>query len=484
MFLSLHAQAKFSFNENCVKAYKEIISLKLGVGQTFINAERKTNPSNAIPILLDNYTDFLRVLTMETKEEYERFKLLKSKRIELLQKEDKNSPYFLYCQAEINLQSCIQRFKFQEYVNGAYELQKAYKQLEENQKKYPDFLPNQKSFGLLYALIGLVPDQYKWALSTIGLKGNVQEGIIMLEKLKTKLPTSPYAFFMEETVFFLSFIQMGVENKSRLYEEVLKNTSAISTTNLLNVYVRSLVALRTGHTDEAISLLTNKPKSPLYTPFYQLDYLTGLAKLNRFDSDAIQYFESYLKNYKGCFNVKDTYLKMGWFYLLKGNIERYKSYITLCKLRGDAIAEKDKEALNEAQLVSVPDLYLLKARLCFDGGYYDKALNTLKDKTQNDFKNPREHIEFVYRLGRIHQALTNIEHAVKHYTSTISQGMDKPYYFAANASLQLGYIFENRKEYEKARYYYSLCSKMKNQEYKQGIDAKAKAGLKRISGKN
>ena len=480
LFIGQISLAKFAFNDNCIKAYDDILSMRLNEGQALLEVEKKTNPSNAIPIFLENYIDFLKVLTTETREGFEELKQHKVERIELLQKEDKGSPYYLYCQAEINLQSCINRFKFQEFVSGAYELQKAYKQLEENQKKFPEFLPNQKSLGLLYALIGMVPDNYKWALSTIGLKGNVQQGMVMLEKLKDKLPNSSYAQFQNETIFFLSMVQMSVENLDDIYGKVIKNTSTISNNNLMNVYIRSVAAIRTGHSDDAISYLNSRPKSTGYAPFYYLDYLMGLAKLSRMDANANEPFDYYIKNYTGSFNVKDSYLKLAWFYLLNGDVNKYKAYIAACKIRGQAISEKDKEALNQANNTFIPNAILLKARLYFDGGYYDRALALLKDKKPENFNVYKEKLELTYRLGRVNDALGKFDQAIQFYTSTISSGIEYPYYFAANSSLLLGYIFENRKQYDKAKYYYSLSMKMKNQEYKNSIETKAKAGLKRL----
>ncbi len=479
-FAPFSTEAKFAFNENCIKAYKSIMSLKVNEGLGYIAIEKKTNPSNKIPILLENYADFLKVLTSETNQSFENFKVNKSTRIDLIQDDDDKSPWYLYAQAEINLQSCINRFKYQEFITGAYELQKAYKQLEENQKKFPDFLPNKKSFALLYGLVGLVPDQYKWALSTIGLKGNVQQGINMLEELKIKLPTSSYSYLTEETIFFLSFIQMSAEGKENVFETVMKNTDNIPSSNLLNVFIRSIVATRTGHTDEAIELLSHRPKSTAYIPFYHLDYLMGLSKLSRFDDDAVNYFEYYLKNYSGSFNVKDTYLKIAWFYLLKGNIDKYNAYTSLCKVRGLAVSEKDKDALNQANQLHAPDISLLKARLYFDGGYYDKALALLKEKKMDNFPLSKDKLEYLYRMGRINQQINKDDQAITFYTATISKGLDQPYYFAANSALQLGFIYESKKNYTKAKYYYNLSTKMKNEEYKNSIESKAKAGLKRL----
>lgn len=474
-------KADFVFNDNCMKAYNSIINLKLQEGQVLLNAERKANPSNKIPILLENYIDFFKVLTTETKESFEKFKTNKSNRVDEIEDDNqKNSPWYLYSIAEINLQSCINRFKYQEYVTGAYELQKAYKLLEENKKKFPDFVPNQKSFALLYGLIGLVPDQYKWALSTIGLKGNVHEGIEMLEKLKNQLPNTSYKFFTTETIFFLSIIQLTVENNPDLFETVFKNTSSIPNTNLLKIYICANVAMRTGHGDEAIELLSNRPKSNAYCNFYHLDYLLACAKQHRFDNDAVQYFESYLKNYEGNFNIKDSYLRIAYYYLLKGNIDKYNAYTGLCKVRGQAISERDKSALIWASETHAPELSLLKARFYFDGGYYKKSLEMLSNKKLENIPLKKDKVEYLYRMGTIQQALKNNDQAIIFYNACISQGSEMIYQFAVSASFRLGNIYESKKQYNKAALYYDKCLNFPNEEYKLSFESKAKAGLRRV----
>jgi hypothetical protein len=477
--------ADFSFNDNCIKAYNSIISLRLNEGQTFLNAERKINPSNNITILLENYIDFFKVLTTETNASFEYFKNKKSANILKIEKDvQKNSPWYLYAIAEINLQSCINRFKYQEYVTGVYELQKAYKLLEENRKKFPDFLPNQKSFALLYSLVGLVPEEYKWALSTIGLKGNIQEGIEMLERLKNKLPSSNYSYFTAETIFFLSVIQLTVENTPNIYETVVRNTASIPNTNLLKIYICANVALRFGHADDAIELLVNRPKSAAYCSFHHLDYLLACAKQYRFDNDAVNYFETYLKNYEGNFNVKDSYLKIAYYYLLKGNIDKYNAYAGLCKVRGQAISDRDKSAVMHASETHAPELPLLKAKFYYDGGYYKKALDVLTDKKLDNIPLTKDKVEYLFRMGTIQQALNNTDQAIIFYTATIAKGTDLKYQYAVSSSFRLGNIYETRKQKAKAAEYYAMCLKMKNEEYKNSFESKAKAGLRRVTRTN
>src|SRR5690606_17077336 len=101
--------ANFDFNQNCLRAYQHIFELKLGTARHLIAAEKKVHPHNAMVPLLENYVDYFYLLTTESKSEYERLERNKSVRLEQISKSDKNSPYYLYAQAEINLQWALIR---------------------------------------------------------------------------------------------------------------------------------------------------------------------------------------------------------------------------------------------------------------------------------------------------------------------------------------------------------------------------------------
>src|SRR5690606_38872621 len=139
-----------------------------------------------------------------------------------------------------------------------------------------------------------------------------------------------------------------------------------------------------------------RPKGENYIEFPTLNYLLGNAKLNRMDPDANVYLTSFLKEYKGINYVKDAYLKLAYYYYLKGDNSRYKSILEMVRSRGNLYDEKDKQALKEAN-DNPPNLHLLRARLYFDGGYYSKALAQLSNKDADDFKISRDQIELYYR---------------------------------------------------------------------------------------
>ncbi len=274
---------------------------------------------------------------------------------------------------------------------------------------------------------------------------------------------------------------MSLESKPNVFETVMKNTASIPSSSLMKTYICAVVAGRTGHNDEAIEILSNRPRGAAYTPFFHLDYLLGLAKLNRFDEDAVNYFEAYLKNYTGNFNIKDAYLKIAWYHLLKGNIDKYKAYTGLSKVRGQAISEKDKEAMNQASETHAPEISLLRARLFYDGGYYTKALEAIKEKKLENIPLTKDKLEYLYRMGRIFQAMGKDDQAIVFFVAAMNKGEELTYYYAANSALQLGFIYEKKKDFNKAAAYYLKATKMKNTEYKNSIESKAKAGHKRVT---
>ena len=57
------------------------------------------------------------------------------------------------------------------------------------------------------------------------------------------------------------------------------------------------------------------------------------------------------------------------------------------------------------------------------------------------------------------------------------------YYFACNAALQMGLIYEEQKQYAKAREYLTVCLSLSPSEYKNSLHQKAKTVLDRIKGK-
>ena len=230
----------------------------------------------------------------------------------------------------------------------------------------------------------------------------------------------------------------------------------------------------------AIKLLQNRPKTAAYHPFYFLDFMLGMAKLEHGDADAEVYLQTYVRNFKGRHFIKECYQKLAWNAFLNNNLTAYYSNMELCKTKGVATQEADKKALKDAKNAVLPNLALLRARLYCDGGYFTKAKAYLSVYTEKMFKTPLEKLEYNYRFGRIYDKLDDTPNAILYYTKTIETGKESPAYFACNAALQLGLLYENTKSFAQARAYYNLCLSISPSDYKDSLHQKAKAGLQRL----
>lgn len=472
--------ANFDFNANCLKAYQNIFELKLNAARQLIAAEKKIHPDNGIVPLLENYVDYFYLLTTESKSEFDRLKENKSKRLDQIAEGDESSPYYLYAQAEINLQWALIRGRYGEYFTAAREIKRANSLLQDNNKKFPWFILNTKGLGLINAFLGNLPDGIlKSTLSTFGIKGNLQSGIAMLDKLSESLPKSKFEPFYEEVVFYYVFVLNDIAHSPQAYNKTMKYTARIAESSLLKTYLQALVCSKNGHNDEAITILNNRPTGVEYQSFPYLEFLLGYAKLNKLDYSSGQNFGRFLQLNKGVNYIKDANLHLGWIALLRGDTGVYTAFMNKVKSTGYTYQEKDKQALNEAG-ESTPNKELLKARLLFDGGYYDKALEELKDGKGEAFTSPRDKTEYYYRLGRINDELGKDDVALASYQNAINTGKNLKYYFAANSALQIGKIYEKKANFSKAKVFFNIAIQMKNHDYESSIETQAKAGIKRI----
>lgn len=474
------AIANFDFNANCIRVYQNIFDLKLNTARQLIAAEKKARPQNSIVPLLENYVDYFYLLTTESKKEFDRLENNKSIRLDQINKDDKNSPYYLYAQAEINLQWALIRGRYGEYFAASREINRASSLLKDNQKKFPDFHLNAKGLGLINVVIGALPDGFmKSTLSTFGIKGDVQAGLNQLDKLAESLPKSTYEPFYEEVIFYYAYLLSDVAKSPQAYAKTMKYTARISDSSLLKSYMQAYVCARNGKNEQAIEILEKRPKGSIYQPFAYLDYLLGVVRLNKLDVKASSDFDQFLKSNKGVNYIKDTYLRLAWVSLLKGDTADYNTFVSKVKNSGATYADKDKQALNEANSPK-PHLVLLKARLLYDGGYLTRALDVLTDSKADDFKSIKDKTEYAYRLARINDDLGKDDLALTYYQVAINTGKNQKYYYAAKSAVLIGNIYEKKKNFAQAKSYFNIAIGMKDHEYENSIENEAKQGLKRI----
>lgn len=477
---SAPTKASFHFNSDCRQAYSMIYALKFSSAKAIIEEQKKIDPTNHIILVLENNIDFLTLIISEDEKLYNSLKSNLTSRLEILEKGDNGSPYYLYSQAELYLQWGFAKLKFGDYISAVSNINSAYKLLVKNQQLFPQFILNKKELGLLHIIIGSIPDQYKWAADIIGLEGNTVEGIKEIQTvLDLSLKDPNYSYVSTECYFLLAFIYMNITQDIKQMADYYQRIQPIENTNLLLCFVKSKMASLLGKNDDVIKILSERPKTIEYFSFPYLEFLLGKAKLNKMDPTAITNFQIFLSQYKGRNYLKSAYQKIAWYYLaVKNDHINYTVNIQKVKNVGYTDIGEDQDAQQEAEYKLLPSSALIKARLYFDGGYYLKALESIINS--NTFSSQKEQVEFYYRIGRIYQMLGNNVKAISYYQTVIEEGNNMPYYYVANAVYQLGYIYETMGNRKVAETFYKKCVELKNHPYKDSIDQKAKAGINRV----
>ena len=477
----------YDMNNRCLLAYENILSLRFKQAESILARESESNPDNRIVSYLRNYAGFLEVIISEDKQKYDDFSSDKQGFLNHALSGEAGSPWHLYTQALIHLQHSFAALRFGDYASGAIGINKSYKLLVKNEVLFPDFRPNQVALGLLQVIIGSIPQNYQWVTKILSLQGTIQQGTGNMQRaLLDPAINQKYRFLTTESIFLLTFTTFNLSEDPEKAEFIDRffdkpeNLQTLRKSPLL-IYARSVFLMHTGRNEEALEVLNLTPLSEEYFPFYYLQYLTGLAKLNRMDKDADVWFLRYVNNFKGNSFIKSAYQRLAWISLIKNDVTAYKGYMKRVELFGNTTIDGDKQAEKEAQSKSFPNVMLLKARLLSDGGYYAKADKILNGMDLTSLKSDYERLEYSYRMGRNNHNWGKISRAKDDYLNTISHGEKQPWYFAANAALQLGLIYENEGNPEKARQYYKKCLAMNYDEYRTSISQKAKAGLSRVN---
>jgi len=480
--VTLHAQKVYEFNTTCQQAYKEITQLKLANGLTLIQKAKQQNPNNLIPLILESYVDFFSLFLNENPDEYKVRKPAFEQRIAALKEGPQNSPFYSFCLCAAYLHKAGVAIKFNEMWSAGWDVKRAYQYIKDNKKAYPTFAPNDLLYGGLQAIAGTIPSGYKWIAGIFGMKGSITEGMKTVKAFTNS--SDPWARLMfNEASFMYGYLLFYIENKKDEALQYVQTKKLDIVNNHLFTYMAANLAINNKQTDYAKSIILNRNKSTEYLQTSVWDFELGFVYLHHLDlPEAIQYFNSFLRTFKGKFYVKDVYQRLSWCYYLQGNMTAAEEARKNVIKKGSTASDADKQALKEAKAGLWANQLLLKARLLNDGGYNREALTLLQGKSTNSFSKEDEKLEFAYRVARIYDDMGKDDDAIKFYTDAIRIGSDRTEYYAARAALQIGMIYESRNEKKTAITYYQKCIDLPDHDYKNSLDQRAKSGIARCKG--
>lgn len=477
---TLLAAPHFEYTPLARSAYEKVISLRFGEAYIDLAKLKLEEPENLIFHHIEDYIDFFRLYISEDEALYDQLKANKDRRLRAIEEGDENSPYYLFLQAEIRLHWALTRLRFEEYLPAFTEVNKANKLLEKNQELFPDFMPNLKDLAILHAIVGTIPDGYQWSVRLLSsLKGTIEQGQKEMEKVLAYSKKNDFLFTKEVQAMY-AYLLLHLANKPEKAWQAIRNSDLQPDKSPLHAFVVANIAMRTGHNDEAIKILKAAPQDGMFHGMPFLEFMLGLAKLRRLDKDAGQHFEKYLNKFNGLHYIKEAYQKLAWQALINGDASDYRRYMVKVLEHGTNTGGGDKNAEREANGARTPHVELLRARLLFDGGYAQKAYDRIAPLQLEQSKDDYLRLEYSYRMGRILQELNRKPEALVYFHRTIEEGEFLPYFFACNAALQCGLIYEQNNDLKLAKQYFRKCLLLNPDEYATGLHQQAKAGLGRI----
>lgn len=473
-----NSQYVFEFNENCQNAYREIFSLRIGHGQQLLKAEKAHNPNNLIPDFLENYIDFLVLFFNEDPLEFDKRKGNLAKRLERIDKGPQDSPFFLLSKSVINLQWAAVHVKLGSRWDAGWMLRRAYIQSRDNVRRFPHFSPSYLYNGLLQVSAGTVPDGYRWLSSLMGVKGTVDGGMKQVREFLNN--NEEYAkMFRDEAIFYYLYLMFYVQNERQAVFDFIRDQKLDVVNNHMFAYLATNLHINAQRSAEAEKFIVGRNPHPSYfqTPVWNLEM--GYVCVNRGSPDAADYLQKFVRDFKGRFYVKDALQKISWHYYLNGDSIRARDARQSLLDRAGSETEADKLAQKEAASGKWPNKLLLRARLLNDGGYLREALALFHGKSIEDFNLTEEKLEFCYRVGRLYDDLGNTRGAIDFYRQAVRLGEKRTEHYAARAALQIGFLYEKQHQKQAALEWFRRCLSMKNHDFKDSLDQRAKAGIKR-----
>lgn len=471
----------YEYDSNCSSAYQYYMSLHFAAARTMVFEEMKTNPYNLMATYVSDYEDCLVLLMNCNNVDYQQRKDHFDERLALLEKGDKNTPWYRFCKAGLYLHWALVRLRFDEKLKAATMFRKSYMLIKENEELYPHFEYNKVFLGLEETVVGTIPDNYKWVASVFGLKGNVKKGI---DKLTAFINAHTNADpLRSEAVIYYVYLKFYLQSQQPEVWSYLNGNGFSTNNDLLHSFVKANIAVNYRKADAAISTMQAAMAEKDYSNYPVFDYEMGYALFDKLDPACITYFQKYLKNTRSIVYVKDTWQKLALAYYLQHDMPHATYCRAQIKKEGSLQVDADKQAGRFAANNNWPDVVLLQARLLIDGGYYNQALDRLNKVNVNSLDNMSDKLEYYFRMGRAYDELGNENKALYYYQTTIDMGKDKTDYFAARAALQMGFVYEHAGKMKNALDKYEEALNMRDHDFQSSIDQQAKAGVNRLQNK-
>lgn len=383
----------FSASSQEVQWKEDFLNLKTN-GRTFTNEKYFKNPftywgkSFAFSLPLWQIGS--------TKEDYEeRFKNLKDSLLKYCEHSAKRD----FVEGELLLHEAMTALRLRDSWRAAWHFRAAFQHAEEAQKRWPEAAFLKKTWGMLHALFGIVPERYRWGLEILGIQPSFCEGLEAFHAA-----TLQEGFLgVEAELWYVFFKAYALGEAQKAYNDILLSKS---TDERIFKYSRIILAAKAGYARESLFFL--RKNKELFSAEHLL-YLQGelLFRLGRWE-EAKPFLEEYTQK-------KDTDFQQAtrvylWYIAKKnGDKKAEKKWNEVLKNASGA-TQADKSALRYWK--NKLPLQVLEMRLAMDSRRFTEAHRRIKKLNDPEKKYA---IECAYRRARISELQGKKKEAIKGY---------------------------------------------------------------------
>lgn len=475
--LSFSAHAQYDFNRNCEDALQALIDLRIPTARQIIKQELEQNPTNYYAYYLDHSCDVYQLVITTSNSDYKVFKNSYELRREIMDEKEADSPYYLFVEAEMQLELGILNIIYGDNFTGLKNAFGAYKKTYKNIHMFPDFMPTTKLIGMFNYSIANLPPFVKWAAATFGVTGDDQTGERLMRAYYAYCKNKPG--LNAEAALFNIFGNKLSKEPHKAYEFALTLDSTLINSHKLLQYFKANATYAAGHNEEAISYFSDFDFEAVEAPFPPYYYLMGKIKFRQLDPEAESYLKKYLADVDEMDYIKEINYKLALYYLFQNDESGFREYRNIARDKGSDITERDRESLYDANMEYIPDINLAKGRALLDGGYSERA-RTYLEKFEADKTTFLPYIlEYHLLKGRLAMDTHKMVKAEEEFKTCIRTGADQAYYFAAEAAMYLGQLLESTKPTQ-ALAFYKQARELYQDDYYEYIDVIAQKGIVRL----
>jgi tetratricopeptide (TPR) repeat protein len=453
-------------------AYRKLLEFKTDSVRLLLDHQVEKDHDRAFKVYLRSLEDVLGLTHTRNDSLYGLYSEKEKDYIRDLELLPANDHFTSFIKAEIRLHSAIIRFRYNDQFSGAMRFIQAYKMVHswmENQD-VPHYM--YKSEGVLNVLLSLVPEKYDFMLRLIGVRADLSTGIRQLEKvIETR------SLFSFEGSMILALLNAYYLNEPQKSADLVMANSMKWQNSLIYQYISGLVFSKIRDNENALQAFqrclhfSEEYGEIPAVPFYLAE--SYMKKLD-FPRAAIYYKRFLTRNNASDFQKTANYR----LYLLSlFNNETRQAEVCRKNVsdQGQMIAEADRYVYFLVKDGYCPHPEIQKARLLFDGGYYEESLILLESIRLAGLTD-EEKLEYSYRKARVYQELKDFDPAKKYYDEMFRTTY-KDHYLVANAHLQMGYIEMESKNPAASAVHFREALNYSGDYYKSSIRNEARAGL-------